>query len=62
MIEQEYKFWETNLEKEQRLKKTWIDMNRQQALGGVDAVSQEDHAEMTNDIIEMIRKIRWKVD
>lgn len=29
MIEQEYKFWETNLEKEQRLKKTWIDMNRQ---------------------------------
>jgi len=28
-IELEYKFWETNLEREQRLKKTWIDMNRQ---------------------------------
>mmetsp|Transcript_30979 Transcript_30979/g.36343 ORF Transcript_30979/g.36343 Transcript_30979/m.36343 type:complete len:154 (+) Transcript_30979:723-1184(+) len=42
LLEQQYKFWETNLEKEQRLKKVWIDMNRRKALGGVDRVSMEE--------------------
>ena len=28
----------------------------------MDAISPEDHGEMTNNIIELIRKIRWKVD
>ena len=46
MIEQQYKFWETDLEKMQRLRKVWIDMNRRQALGGVDAVSEQELSEM----------------
>ena len=39
MLELQYKFWETNLEREQRLKKVWIDMRRRNALGGVDEVT-----------------------
>ena len=62
MLEQQYKFWETDLEREQRLKKVWIDMNRAQALGGVDAMTDEEHNELRGQIIELVRKIRWKVD
>ena len=62
LLEQQYKFWETNLEKEQRLKKVWIDMNRRQALGGVDGITTDEHSEMQDEIVEMLRKIRWKVD
>ena len=62
LLEQQYKFWETAIEKEQRLKKVWIDMNRSQALGGVDDVSEEQRGEMNEQIIELMRKLRWKVD
>ena len=62
LLEQQYKFWETAIEKEQRLKKVWIDMNRSQALGGVDDVSDEQRGEMNEQIIELMRKLRWKVD
>ena len=62
LLEQQYKFWETDLEKEQRLKKVWIDMNRRNALGGVDQVTLEEHSELTDNIVELLRKIRWKVD
>lgn len=37
-------------------------MHRRNALGGVDAITVEEHTEMTTDIIELVRKIRWKVD
>ena len=48
LLEQQYKFWETDLEKEQRLKKVWIDMNRRKALGGVDTVTQEEQSDMND--------------
>jgi len=62
LLEAQYKFWETNLEKEQRLKKVWIDMNRRRALDGVDAISSEEQDELNDKIIELTRKIRWTVD
>ena len=62
LLEQEYKFWETKLEKEQRLKKLWIDMKRKNALGGIDAVGVDEHSKMNEQIVELIRKIRWKTD
>lgn len=62
LLEQQYKFWETDMEKEQRLKKVWIDMNRSNALGGVDALSEEERGDMNDKIIEMMRNLRWKVD
>jgi len=62
LLEAQYKFWETNLEKEQRLKKVWIDMNRRRALDGVDAISSEEQDELNDKIIELTRKIRWSMD
>lgn len=62
LLEAQYKFWETNLEKEQRLKKVWIDMNRRKALDGVDAISSEEQDELNDKIIELTRKIRWSMD
>ena len=37
-------------------------MNRRKALGGVDAVSNEEQGELNDQIIELTRKIRWQVD
>lgn len=62
LIEQKYKFWETRIERMQRLKKVWIDINRRQALGGVDDVTDEERKEMNDAIIEKMRNLRWKVD
>ncbi len=62
LLEQQYKFWETHLEKEQRLKKVWIDFNRRKALDGVDAISMDEQEELNDKIIELTRKIRWQMD
>jgi len=62
VLEQQYKFWETSLEKEQRLKKVWIDMNRRKALGGVDRVTLEEQHELDEQIVALTRKVRWQVD
>lgn len=37
LIEQQYKFWESDLDREIRLRSIWIDLKRKNALGGVDA-------------------------
>lgn len=36
-LEMEYKFWETQEDKEERIKKIWINLKRKNALGGQDA-------------------------
>jgi len=35
-LELEYKFWENEEDKTERLKKIWIDLRRKNALGGVE--------------------------
>lgn len=62
MLESQYKFWENDRDRESRLKKTWLDLQRRQALGGVDAMQTEEQLELTEQIVELIRKVRWKVD
>ena len=42
LLEQQYKFWETPTDKETRLKRLWIDLNRQNALGGIDAPTTDE--------------------
>ena len=44
------------------MKKVWIDINRRQALGGVDDVTEEERKEMNDTIIEKMQNLRWKVD
>jgi len=36
MLEMQYRFWETQKDKEERLKLIWIDLKRKNALGGLD--------------------------
>lgn len=40
----------------------WIDMRRKNALGGVDAIQPQEHVQMTEKIIELLRGIRWRID
>jgi len=42
LLEQQYKFWESAEDREARLKLIWIDLKRKNALGGIDAVSNEE--------------------
>ena len=62
LLEQQYKFWETEDERSLRLKKMWIEMRRKNALGGVDAIQPAEHIEMTKKITELLRGIRWRID
>ena len=62
LLEQQYKFWETEDERSLRLKKMWIEMRRKNALGGVDAIQPAEHIEMTEKITELLRGIRWRID
>ena len=62
MLEQAYKFWESNEEKEERLKRIWIDLKRKNALGGLDARTSDEQDQINSDIVELTRKIRWKID
>lgn len=40
----------------------WIDLKRKNALGGIDAVSNEEQNEMNSKIVELIRRVRWRMD
>lgn len=62
LLEKAYKFWENNDEKYERLKKIWIDLKRKNALGGVDARTPEEQQEITDQIVELQRKIRFRID
>jgi DNA mismatch repair protein MutH len=42
MLENTYKFWETNEDKQERLRKIWLDLKKKNALGGVDARTTEE--------------------
>jgi hypothetical protein len=58
----EYKFWETQEDKEERIKRIWIDLKRKNALGGLDQRTSQEQIELNQQITELVRKIRWRVD
>ena len=58
----EYKFWETQEDKEERIKKIWINLKRKNALGGLDQRSTGEQLELNKEITNLVRKIRWRVD
>ena len=62
LLEMQYKFWETEEDREKRLKKTWINLQKRRALGGVDSITKEEHQQLTDTIVELMRKVRWRVD
>lgn len=44
------------------MKQLWIDLKRKNALGGVDAVTPDEHLENNRAIVDLLRKIRWRTD
>ena len=62
LLEQAYKFWENPEDKHDRLRKIWLDLKRKNALGGIESRTIEEQDEITSKIVDLTRKLRWKVD
>lgn len=62
LVEQAYKFWENDEDKAERLKKIWLDLKRKNALGGVEARTTEEQDQLSEEIVELTRKIRFRID
>ena len=58
----EYKFWETQEDKANRIKKIWIDLKRKNALGGAEGRSSREQNDINTQIVNLIRQVRYKVD
>jgi hypothetical protein len=58
----QYKFWESQEDKMQRLKILWLDLKRKNALGGLDQRSTKEQVELNQEIAEIIRRVRTRVD
>jgi len=42
LLDQAYKFWENDVDKNERLKKIWLDLKRKNAFGGLEAKTSEE--------------------
>lgn len=62
LVEQAYKFWENNEEKAERLMKIWLDLKKKNALGGIEARTSDEQDQLSRDIVELTRKIRFRID
>lgn len=62
LLEQQYKFWESQEDREARLKLLWIDLKRKNALGGIDGVTSQEQQELNQEIVELVRRVRWRTD
>jgi len=49
-------------DREARLRGIWIDLKRKNAIGGIDAVTPEEQLEVNQEIVELLRRIRWRTD
>lgn len=58
----QYKFWESQEDKQQRLKIIWLDLKRKNALGGLDQRTTKEQIEINSEIADLIRKVRFRVD
>jgi hypothetical protein len=62
MIELEYKFWESPEERVERLKRIWIDLKKNNALGGIEQRTTQEQIELNKKIVELMRRLRIRVD
>lgn len=58
----QYKFWESEEDKAQRLKVIWLDLKRKNALGGLDQRTTKEQNDINKEISEIIRRVRTRVD
>lgn len=50
------------MDKNERLKKIWLDIKRKSLVGGVEARTVEEQDEISTSIVELTRKIRFRMD
>lgn len=62
LLEMQYKFWESQEDKMQRLKIIWLDLKRKNALGGLDQRTTKEQIELNQEVAEIIRRVRTRVD
>jgi len=62
LMEQAYKFWESDEERSQRLKKIWLELRKKNALGGIEARTTEEQDKLSQSIVELTRKVRFRID
>jgi hypothetical protein len=62
LVDQAYKFWEDTEEKADRLRKIWLDLKRKNALGGIEARTTEEQDGLSEQIVELTRKVRFRID
>lgn len=62
LMEASYKFWESEEDRELRLKMLWIDLNRKNALGGLEKRTFDEQHEIQKKLTDLIRKVRWRLD
>ena len=62
LLEQAYKIWENEEERTERLKKIWLDLKRKNAIGGVEARTIDEQDELSEQIVELTRKVRIRID
>mmetsp|Transcript_36958 Transcript_36958/g.56607 ORF Transcript_36958/g.56607 Transcript_36958/m.56607 type:complete len:404 (+) Transcript_36958:405-1616(+) len=62
LIDLDYKFWESEEDKKERLKLLWIDLKRKNAIGGVDKRTSREQTSLNQEIVDLTRRIRWRVD
>ena len=58
----QYKFWESQEDKMQRLKIIWLDLKRKNALGGLDQRTTKEQIQLNQEVAEIIRRVRTRVD
>jgi len=66
-LDLEYKFWETQEDKYLRLKKIWINLKKKNAIASDASYSDQfknsrEFHDLTKNIVEITRKMRWRVD
>lgn len=54
--------FETPRDRENRIRETWLDLKRKNALMGPDARTTEEQLALQEEIVERCRALRWKMD
>jgi len=55
-------FFESEKEREYRIRETWLKMRRNNIEDSVDARTTEEQNLLQEEIVDRIRKLRWKMD
>lgn len=55
LLELQYRFWESDQDRQLRIKKLWIDLKRKNAIGGDLGRTSEEQIQLNKQIVELIR-------